>query len=73
MPKYAEICTIYAGPTSMDIKRKYTKICAKYANICKICSYEFYMQNMQKLALPPLLKHWNWQPGLLRSVTSLSD
>ena len=52
MQKYAIICI---NPTSMDLKRKYAKVCTKYAFICKSCSHEIYMQNMQKFALPTLL------------------
>ena len=29
-------------------------LCTKYANICKICKHENYMQHMQKYALPTL-------------------
>ena len=38
----------YAGPTSIDLMKKYAKI-------CKICRHEIYMQNMQKSALATLL------------------
>jgi hypothetical protein len=41
--KYAKICK------NMQI------ICMLYAKTCKICNHDFYMQNMQKYALPTLL------------------
>ena len=43
---------IYINLTSMDLKRKYAKMCKKYTNISKKCRHEIYMQNMQKSALP---------------------
>ena len=42
--KYAKICK------NMQI------ICMLYAKTCKICNHDFYMQNMQKYALPTLLR-----------------
>ena len=60
---YIYICNIYAiiciNPTSMDLKRKYAKLCIKYAVICKICRHKMHMQNMQKYAQPTLLMEHN--------------
>ena len=66
---YAQICKymqficknmqIYAA---QFVPQKYAKICKNmqsicmlYAKTCKICNHVFYMQNMQKYALPTLL------------------
>ena len=66
---YAKICKnmqficknmqIYAA---QFVPQKYAKICKNmqsicmlYAKTCKICNHVFYMQNMQKYALPTLL------------------
>ena len=57
MWKYAKICS---DPISISPMHSYAFICTKYANICKICKHENYMQHMQKYALPTfkLLMEW---------------
>ena len=71
---YAKICKymqficknmqIYAA---QFVPQKYAKICKNmqsicmlYAKTCKICNHVFYMQNMQKYALP---RHFADGPG----------
>ena len=43
MPKYAKICSDHISISPMH---SYAFICTKYANICKICKHDIYMQNM---------------------------
>ena len=71
--KYAQICTNMQNicnnmhqPHKYGSLEKICKICTKYAIICKMCSHEISMQNMQKFALPTLLmgrlSHCQCQP-----------
>ena len=86
---YAQICKymqficknmqIYAA---QFVPQKYAKICKNmqsicmlYAKTCKICNHDFYMQNMQKYALPTLLMAcWtqppNRKPDLARAAAA---
>ena len=60
MHKYAQNMHIYAkicsDPISISPMHSYAFICTKYAKICKLSKHEFFLQHMQKYALPTLLK-----------------
>ena len=59
MHKYATNMQIYAIINRAfhvpEICKNMQYICNSYAQICKICIFGFYMQNMQEYALPTLL------------------
>ena len=84
--KYAQMCTnVQIICTNMHkyaahfVPKKYSKICKNmqiicmvYAKTCKICNHDFYMQNMQKYALPTLLMDiWNLGRCYIAPVTAI--